>query len=175
MGFLDNIFGKSAGSNDTPKQEKSAIVLSGSTHIIGDEYIGLEYEVDCSFKAAKSHSEIELLCTYAPNDEYGHEGDIPYIAVQDDDTVFCAIDEYKESGSFEGAKELCPLSGKFLFKAKCGYYKYMMYFYAFERESDLFSQAGLCLVYPADYLGTQDEARLMRVLDDAAESFRIIK
>lgn len=169
MGFLDSFFGKkpNAGLNEGARSEAAKIVLSGNTHIIKDEYIGLEYSIDCSFKEAKSHSEIELLCTYAPNDEYGSEGDFPYIAIQDD-TVFCAIDEYRDTGKVESAIELCPLSGKFLFKAKCKYYKYMMYFYAFEREHDLFSQAGLCLVYPVDYIGTENEARLIKVLDDSA-------
>ena len=33
------------------------------------------FMLDKSFKAAKSHAgEVELLCTFAPNDEYGHEG-----------------------------------------------------------------------------------------------------
>ena len=115
---------------------------------------------------------MELLCTYAPNDTYGCEGDRPYIAVQEDDAVFCAVEEYKEKGTFDGAIDLVSLSGKFLFKAKREYYQDMMYFYGFEQEEGYWTQAGLCIVYPKEYIGTENEEKLMHVLDEAAESFQ---
>lgn len=153
----------------------NSIILENVKHSIGDEYIGFSYEVDKSFKPAKSHAgEVELLATYAPYDEYGSEGSIPYIAVQEDDDVYCAVEEFKERGTFEGAVEIVPLSGRFLFKAKKEYYNYMMYFYGFEQEDGYWSQAGLCLVYSKEYIATDDEKKLMRILDEAAESFRKI-
>ena len=58
-------------------------------HTIYDEYIGYGYVVNQAFKPVKSHAaEVELLCTYAPNNECGEEGNIPYIAVQTDDEVY---------------------------------------------------------------------------------------
>ncbi len=153
---------------------KSHIMLSSNSHIIKDEFLEymVSYRINAAFKPAKSHAgEVELLSTYAPNEEYGIEGDIPYIAVQTDDSVFCAIDEFKENGTFEGAIEIEPLSGQFLFRAKRGFFEDMMYFYGFECETGFFEQAGLCLVYPKEYVGTIDEKKLMVVLDKAAITF----
>lgn len=149
------------------------IELKCAKHRIEDEYEGFSYEVDQSFRPAKSHAgEIGLLAVYAPNGEYGIEGDTPCIALQEDDEVYCAIDEFRERGTFEGAMELVPLSGRFLFKAKRAYYDCLMYFYGFEREEGCWMQAGLCLVYPKEYAGTEDEKKLMDVLDEAAKSFK---
>lgn len=45
-------------------------------HSIFDEYIGYGYVIAKVFKPAKSHAgEVELLCTYAPDTEYGEEGE----------------------------------------------------------------------------------------------------
>lgn len=156
------------------KMVMKTIELSNEVHTIYDEYIGYGYVVNKAFKPAKSHAaEGELLCTYAPNDEYGWEGDFPYIAVQIDDAVYCAVEEYKESKTFDGAISIEPLEGKFLFRAKRDYYGDMMYFYGFELEGDEYwDMAGLCLVYPQGYVGTEEEAKLMRVLDEAAQSFK---
>ena len=149
------------------------IHLAFQTHTISDEYIGYAYDVDRSFKQAKSHAgEVELLCTYAPDKEYGSEGSIPCIALVDDDSVFSAVDEFIESGKVDNAAELTPLTGKFIFKAKVEYYGDIMYFYAFVHNSEYRMQAGLCLIYPENYSGTEDEKNLIKVLDAAAESFR---
>jgi len=152
------------------------IKLASASHVIEDdflEYVG-SYRVNAAFKPAKSHAgEVELLSTYAPDEEYGREGSVPYIAVQEDDDVFCAIEEFQEDGTFEGALEIEALSGKYLFRAKQQYYGDMMYFYGFACEDGYWQQAGLCLVYPKEYAGTEDEKKLMEVLDEAAESFRL--
>ena len=151
------------------------IQLASKTHTISDEYIGYAYDVDKSFKPAKSHTgEVELLCTYEPDNEYGCEGNIPYIAVQEDDSVFLAVDEFKDKGTIDNVMELTPLNGSFLFKAKMEYYGDIMYFYAFIQETGYWPQAGLCVVYPEKYAGTEDEYSLMKVLDAAANSFRQI-
>lgn len=44
-----------------------------------------------------------MLNTYAPNDEYGTEGSYPYLAIQLDDKVYNAVEEFKENGTFTGA------------------------------------------------------------------------
>ncbi len=129
------------------------------------------YRINDAFKPAKSHSEAELLSTYAPYEEYGKEGSVPYIAVQEDDAVFCAIDEFKENRTFEGAIEIVPLSEKYLFKAKREYFGDIMYFYAFICEKGFWEQAALCLIYQKEYVGTDDEKKLISVLDEAAETF----
>lgn len=143
-------------------------------HTVYDEYIGYGYDVDKAFKPAKSHAgEVELLCTYAPEKEYGTEGDFPYIAVQDCDEVYCAIEEYKENRTFKDAICIEPQEGMFLFRAKREYYGDIMYFYGFEFETDEYwNKAGLCLVYPKAYVGSKAEETLINILDAAAKSFR---
>jgi len=148
--------------------------LASVSRMIEEDFLEYEvsYWVDAAFKPAKSHAgEVELLSTYAPDEEYGREGSVPYIAVQEDDAVFCAIEEFQENGTFHGAMELEPLSGKYLFRAKQEYYGDMMYFYGFECEDGYWQQAGLCLVYPKEFAGTESEKKLMEVLDEAAGSF----
>ena len=130
MGIMDKFFKR--GQEDArqqPKQEARPKITeykaAGSSRIVKEDFSGQEYSfmLDNAFKWAKSHAgEVEMLYTYAPDEEFGDEGARPYIAIQEDDAVFCAIDEFKETGTFEGAMELEVLSGKFLFRAKREYY-----------------------------------------------------
>lgn len=65
-----------------------------------------------------------------------------------------AVEEYKESQTFEGAVSVEPLEGRFLFRAKRDCHGDMMYFYGFELEGDEYwDKAGLCLVYSPNMLG----------------------
>ena len=187
MGFfknaakLANAFGKEA---DTIKKNGDVIVLAPSSHTVEDEIYGDEkedgdytiyritFQVNDSFKETQSHAgEVEMLHTYAPDSEYGEEGSYPYLAVQCDDTIYSAVEEYKEKGTFTGAMELTPLSGKFYFKAKVDYYGDIMYFYGMDRCDGMWENNGLCMVYPKAYRGTENEIKLMRILDEAAESY----
>lgn len=173
---MTNFFHKfsDGGKSETPPKKEikniQQIVLANESHRIEEN--GYYYDVDKSFRAAKSHAgEVDLLSTYAPGREYGAEGDLPYIARQVDDDVYCPIDEFLESGTVADAAEITPLEGKWLFKAKkaCSYG--MMYFYAFSSKDEELGHSALCMVYPAEYVGTENEAKLMSVLDAAAESF----
>ena len=59
-----------------------------------------------------------------------------------------------------------------MFRAKRDYYGDMMYFYGFELEGEEYwDKAGLCLVYPKEYVGTKEEEKIMQILDEAAKSF----
>ena len=161
-----------------------SIVLAPSFHMAEDEIYGdetdnggnevyrISFKVNDSFKEAKSHTgEVEMLHTYAPESEYGEEGTYPYLAIQLDDSVYMAVEEFKESGTFTSAMELTPLSGKFYFKAKIEYYGYIMYFYGLDRCDGVWENNGLCMVYPKTYVGTEIEKKLMQILDEAAESY----
>lgn len=163
---------------------KGLIILAPSSHTVEDEIYGEEtdegeyivyrisFKVNDSFKEAKSHAgEVEMLNTYAPASEYGEEGTYPYLAIQIDDAVYMAVEEFKEKGTFTGAMEITPLSGKFHFKARMEYYGYIMYFYGMDRCDGVWENNGLCMVYPKAYAGTENERKLMQVLDEAAESY----
>lgn len=155
------------------------IVLLPSSHIVEAEEYGdddskyrITFRINDAFKEAMSHAgEVMMLNTYALEEEYGEEGKLPYVAIQIDDGVYCSVEEYKESGTFDGAIEITPLSGKFYFKAKKEYYGDMMYFYGLDRCDGFWENNGLCIVYPKVYVGTENEVKLMRVLDEVAESY----
>lgn len=177
------LFQKIAKMIHTPDQEEHKledIVLASSSHIVEDEIYGdedskylISFQVNDAFKEAKSHAgEADMLSTYAPEEEYGTEGAVPYLAVQMDDEVYCAVEEFKEKGTFTGAMEITPLSGNFYFKGKMEYYGDIMYFYGLDRSGGFWENNGLCMVYPKEYAGTENEQKLMRVLDEAAESYR---
>ncbi len=166
-------------TENVEKMVTNDLDIAATSHIIedvaygdGDSKYKITFSVNDSFKEAKSHAgEVEMLSTYAPQEEYGSEGDVPYIAIQCDDDVYCAVEEFKETGTFVGAMELTKLSGKFLFKAKRDYYGNIMYFYGYDQCDGYMENYGLCMVYPKSYAGTADEQRIMRVLDEAAESY----
>ena len=159
-----------------PMQTGQEIVLEPESHRVEDEILGkderlyrISFRINDAFGEAKSHAgEAEMLCTY---DERG-EGTFPYLAIQMDNEVYCAVEEFKEKGMFTGALELTKLSGKFYFKAKMDYFGYRMYFYGMDRCDCYWINNGLCMVYPIAYVGTEEERKLMRVLDEAAESYR---
>lgn len=56
------------------------------------------------------------------------------------------------------------------------YFDDMMYFYAFNAndKDDFLDMTGLCLVYQKEYVGTENEKKLMSVLDNAAKTFEKI-
>lgn len=155
------------------------IVLLPSAHIVEDEEYGdddnryrISFKINDAFKPAKSHAaEVSMLSTYALEEEYGEEGAVPYVAVQMDDDIYCAVEEFKNSGTFDGAIELTPLTGKFYFKAKKEYYGDMMYFYGLDRCEGFWENNVLCIVYPRDYVGTENEVKMVHVLDEVAESY----
>ncbi|MCM1214588.1 MAG: hypothetical protein NC331_03665 [Lachnospiraceae bacterium] len=167
-------------SENATADKPEDIILAPSSHTVEDEIYEdettvyhISFQVNDSFKEARSHAgEVEMLHTYAPDAEYGTEGSCPYLAVQFDDTVYMAVEEFKESGTFTGAMDLTALSGKFYFKAKTEYYGDIMYFYGLDRCDGLWENNGLCMVYPKEYLGTENEKKLMQILDEAAESYR---
>jgi len=161
------------------KNIDEGIVLAPSSHTVEDEFYGaddieyrISFTVNDAFKEAKSHAgEVNMLNTYTPANEYGKEGTYPYLAIQIDNNVYNAVEEFKETGTFTGAIDLTTLSGKFYFKAKMEYYNYFMYFYGMDLCSGSLENYGLCIVYPKVYAGTENERKLMHVLDEAAESY----
>lgn len=169
---------ESKSESQNVKVQKDIVILP-SYHTVeeeefaeGDSVYAISFRINDAFKEAKSHAaEVMMLNTYAPEDEFGDEGEIPYVAIQVDDDVYEPVEEYKETGTFEGAIDITPLSGKFYFKAKKEYYGNIMYFYGLDRCDGFWENNGLCMVYPKSYVGTENEVKLMRMLDEAAESY----
>lgn len=178
MGLFDKI-AKIIGQADNVEKSVEDIVIAPSSHIAEDEAYGeddsryiISFKVNDAFKEAKSHAcEVEMYHTYAPFDEYGEEGMLPCLAIQLDDAVYTAVEEFKEKGTFTGAIEITKLSKKFYFKAKMEYYEDMMYFYGMDRCDGYWENNGLCITYPKVYVGTENEKKLMKILDEVAESY----
>ena len=51
------------------------------------------------------------------------------------------------------------------------YYNDVMYLYGLDRCGGYWENSGLCIIYPKEYVGTENEIKLMEVLDEAAESY----
>lgn len=137
-----------------------------------DKLFRISYTLNDAFIPVKSHAaEVEMLQVYSQDGESGSEGDIPYIAIQEDDDVYGGVALFEETGRVDDAYEVIPLSGMFMFKAKMEYYGDVMYFYGYKRCGDPYQCSGLCLVYPKEYIDTENERLLMRTLDEAAESY----
>ena len=185
MGLFDKLAKRIRQMNAPAEAFQNALaegelVLAPTSHLAEEAFYGedgSEYRtaflVNDAFKPAKSHAEeLELLHTYAPDGEYGEEDVYPYLAIQCDDAVYAAVEEFKSGGTFKGALELTPLSGKFFFKAKMEYFGGLMYFYGMDCYEGYLENQGLCLVYPRKLAGTEAERGLTAMLDEAAESYR---
>ncbi len=177
MGLFDK-FAKKVSPAE--KVQMKDIILADSSHRVedveygdGDSEYQVSFQLNDAFKEAKSHAgEVMMLNTYAPEAEYGSEGDIPYVAIMIDDGVYCAVEEFKEKGTATGCTEVTALSGKFYFKAKREYFGDMMYFYGLDRCDGFWENQGLCIIYPKAYVGTENERKMMKVLDEAADSYK---
>ena len=177
MGLFDLFRKKKPENTEQDSNKKAAadrIVLSGVMHTIDDE-MGYAYEIDDTFRQTKSHAaEVETLAVYAFGKEDWTEADQPSVFVLTDDRILDAIEEYKEKGTVSDMLQYEAADGMFLFRAVMEYYGDRICYYAFEmeREEDEW-QLGLCMMYPAAYENTENEAILKRVLDEAAKTFRV--
>jgi hypothetical protein len=147
-----------------PVSEYSTIELSGEKHLISDPNSKYEYEIDSSFKATESHAaEVSVLSVYAPDKDTWNESDLPRVYLLSDEWISYAIEEFKEKGTFENAIEAESTDGTgYVFKATIEYYGDMIYLYCIEKDNLCF-----CMNYPKDYVGTEKETILKKVLDDA--------
>lgn len=192
MGFFDKLskvvdFAETAkkivdeiGETTSKLNNGESLHLASSSHLVttteyGDddaEYT-VSFVIDDSFKELNSGAgEVIMLNVYSPEDDDVENVNYPYIAIEMDDRIYNAVAEYKEKGTFTGAMDLTPLSGRFLFKAKMEYHGNMLYFYGLDRCGGFWENNGLCLVYQKQYVGTEDETTLMRLLDDVAASYK---
>ena len=169
------------GHRTETRTSSEKLVLVPTSHVVEEEEYGdgdsvyrVSYRINDAFQSIKSHAaEGTMLSIYVPE---GADVEtcslIPYVAVQMDDDVYCAVEEYKERGTFTGATELTPLNGKFYFKAKMESYGMMLYFYGLDRCEGFWVNNGLCVAYSTQDVGTEYEAKLMQVLDEVAASYQ---
>ena len=158
------------------------IEISGASHPVEKCFKDLDgnmyrrtFQIDNSFCEFKSTEWAEMLLhLYAPGYDtkekrMAHENSFPRFAMLPcDEEVGKAIREFSSKRKIKGGIELVPLTGIFLFKAKKEYHGNMMFFYA----GGIVENVGLCMTYPLSYVGTENEKKLMNILDTAAESYR---
>ena len=157
----------------------SRFQLSGTKHWVeetGYTDSDAEYEVkffiDKVFESIDSPAcEIEMLNAYAPNKQNVVPGSKPYVAIFSENFAYEAVEEYKQSKTVKGAIELTPLNGRFYFKARKEYHGDMIYFYGLDRYDGFWQNNALGVVYPKCYVGTVDETKVMKMLDEVAESY----
>ena len=184
--FLEKIFGRAVNSTkneirDVQKDNKKLpeIIVASGSHICEEDWDGenkvyhISFLVNDSFRPAKSHAaEVTALSTYSPGSEYGSEEDDIYICIMIDAGEYDVIDDFKEKGTVEGASYFQKLTGQFLFKARIKYYDSLMYFYALNMCDGFWDYSILAVSYPMEYDGTEDEQKLIKILDQAAESYK---
>ena len=184
---VDGIDSKASNNVKDTSDKKSVLSggklkLANSTHMYedteycdDDEYM-IRFAIDDNFKDADSHAaEVGMYHPYSPDSEYGEAGNLPYVAIENGNFFYNAVEEFKEKGTFAGAIDLVPLTGKFYFKAKKVYGENMAYFYGIDRCDGFWENNGICIVYPKSYVGTEDERKAMQVLDVVANSYIEIK
>ncbi len=141
---------------------------------LNDKSYVLTMQLNNLFKETESHSEIEMLYTYNRDEEYGVEGEFPCVCIDSEDCFLGAIEKFEHGNGADEVMDLVQLDGQYLFKAKIEYYKkYIAYFYAMD--SEIFDKAALCIIYPKEYIGSETEAKLMNVLDEAASTMKLLE
>ena len=121
-----------------------------------------------------SAAEVDALFVYAPN--YSENEDkvdfntTPYIFVSGgDDTVYTLVERFKEEGTTDGLIEKYE-NRQLLFKCRTDYYGQIMVLYGMDRGT-IWENSGIALVYNKAVAGTPLEEKLVKILDEAAETY----
>lgn len=163
-----------------PNNFNSKIILAQTSHLVEDEFDGVtvSFKLNDSFVHMESHAmEVPIIEVYAPgcDPEYDDidEETLPSICIMCDDTVYEACESFKQNGSIADAVFCESIKGKFMFRAKLPYYDdQLVYMYCFDMADGVWENTALCVIYPKEYENTNDENKLMAILDEAAESYR---
>lgn len=152
--------------------------LSGTKHWVtasgyaDDSEYEMKFYIDKVFENVDSCAcEIEMVYVYAPNKQNVDEAAKPYVAIFLENFAYQAVEEYKNGRKVSGVTDLTPLNGRFYFKAKKEYHGDMIYFYGFDRLGGFWQNNALGVVYPKAYVGTVDETKVMKMLDEIADSY----
>lgn len=113
--------------------------------------------------------EVNMYCPYAPNGEDSQ--DILYFAIINDQTIYSAVEEFKNTGRISRAYESMPLNGKCFCKAKMNYGDNIVYLYGIDRCGGYWENSALCMVYKKEFFGTETEKTIMKMMDEIVESY----
>ena len=158
----------------------SKVILAPTSHLVEDEFDGvtISFKLNDSFVHVESHAmEVPIVEVYAPglDPEYDDidESTLPSIFLLCEDVAYEACESFKETGAIPNAIECQALKGVFKFRAKLPYDNgLLIYMYGFDMADGEWENTALCVIYPKEYEGTDDEKRLIAVLDEAARSYK---
>ena len=158
------------------------VMLAKTSHLIEAEFdeVNISFMVNDSFIHMESHAmEVPIIEVYAPGCDPEYPGDgiteatVPNICILCEDVAYEACESFKETGAVPDAIEFRAVNGIFKFCAKLPYYDdLIVYMYGFDMADGAWENAALCVIYPKEYADTDDEKRLMAVLDAAAASYK---
>ena len=156
------------------------VILAPTSHLVEDEFDGvtISFKLNDSFVHMESHAmEVPIVEVYAPgcDPEYDDidEATFPSICLLCEDVAYEACESFKETGAVPDALECQALKGIFKFRAKLKYDNgLLIYMYGFDMADGAWENTALCVIYPKEYEGTDDEKRLITVLDEAARSYK---
>ena len=167
-----------------PAPPKPSKERSYEAYLFKDEKeytVRVSYMLSADFVQSKTNAgEIDELYLYDPacSDEYSPyslNDNRPQLFLSPDiDEVFCAVNEYIESGSVEGTIWVRPSEHpNMLFRAKREYYGDYMLMYGYKRDDR--SPGGICLVYDKALDGTEILDRMITEMDEMAASYREVE
>ena len=156
------------------------VILAPTSHLVVDEFDGvtISFKINDSFVHVESHAmEVPIVEVYAPgcDPEYDDidEATFPSICLLCEDVAYEACESFKETGAIPDAIECQALKGIFKFRAKLPYDNGLLIcMYGFDMADGAWENTALCVIYPMEYEGTNDEKRLIAVLDEAARSYK---
>lgn len=151
---------------------KPSVCYSGTFH--NDEEIEYSFMISGDFVNVKSHAmEIDTAFIYEPEANGTNvkvDFNKPYIFTSaGDETVYLLVEEFKETGTVDGLIEKYE-NRQILFKCKTDYYGQTMVLYGMDRGT-IWENCGIALVYNKDIEGTPLEEKLIKILDEAAETY----
>lgn len=103
--------------------------------------------------------------------DYGFNANNINLYLSENIEIGSIVEEYKEKGTISDSWNLTPLNGKYLFKANKKFYNKVIYIYGFDRDFDNGKNNALIVEYPVDKKGTALESKLMKELDEVANTY----
>ena len=160
------------------------IVLNGTTHKAETPYFNkpqcprylVSFDIDTAFHryiGIKSATHYVYSPDYDPTKDKGSLKDdmLPAVMILYDEKLERVVNSCIKKGSCKGVTDIVPMNGYFDFKAKMEYKGDLMYFYSVNLCAGELSHFLLTVIYPKSYENTENERKLMDLLDMAANTF----
>ncbi len=178
---VNSVTQNTAGSNVNYGVQQQQVSLASSRTVTEEDcaddkdYI-MTFSLSKDFVRFESHAgEVPVSFIYAPGKteetaEYSENE--PCFGIYMDDSVYRAVESYKNTGIIPNAFETTPKEGNFLFSAKIPYHDGVIYFYGFDRCGGYWENNGIGVQYKRSIMGTPFESALVAAVDEAVRSYK---